>query len=151
MFCKSVSATAKNTRRSTLYFAVVSFFTFYISIHTALVAHSFRARSISHQYSGNKLYELIIIIFILSHCPSLVLCVVSHTKKMHSIKQATHFARKMLITIPYVQYMSASILIYFTIYYSEYTLVIFRHSLAHSQAIYNTQRKSIQHTNIPIA
>ena len=34
--------------------------------------------------------------------PSLVLCVVSYTKKMHSIKQSTHFAHKILITIPYV-------------------------------------------------
>lgn len=34
--------------------------------------------------------------------PSLVLCVVLYTKKMHSIKQSAHFAHKILITMPYV-------------------------------------------------
>ena len=50
------------------------FLLFCISSHTALVTHLLRAHSNFHQYSGNKYHELILALFILSHC--LLACVI---------------------------------------------------------------------------
>ena len=57
----------KTACRSALYFAVVSFFTFYISSHIAFVSHLLRAHSNYHQYSSDRLHERILSLFTLSY------------------------------------------------------------------------------------
>ena len=78
--------------------------------------------------------------------PSLVLCVVSYTKKMHSIKQSTHFAHKILITIPYVQYIVHlySLNLPFTnlnilLLYSDILLLTLKQFIIHKENPYSTQ------------
>ncbi len=67
-----------------------------------------------------------------------------HIQKRH-IRWSNRLTLHTKYSSPCPMYSTLSYLCFFkfTIHCSEYILIIFRHSLARSQAIYNTQRESI--------
>lgn len=75
-----------------------------------------------------------------------IACTSSYAKKIYSIKQSTHFAHKILITIPYVQYIVHlySLNLPFTnlnilLLYSDILLLTLKQFIIHKENPYSTQ------------
>ena len=76
----------------------------------------------------------------------LVLCIASYTKKIYSIKQSTHFACKMLITIPMYSTLSylcflnlPSTALNILLLYSDILLLTLKQCIIHKENPYSAQ------------
>lgn len=137
----------KNTRRSALHFAVVSFFTFCISSHTTLVAHLLRARSNYHQYSSDRLHERILSLFTLSYYLfACVMCGIIYKKDIFDksinslCTQNIHYDTLCIVHYHIYAFLNLpSITLNIFLLYSDIPSLIFEQCIMHKENPYSAQ------------
>lgn len=115
-FAKAPQLLQKAASSSALYSALFSFLLFIFQfILLSWFTHFVPTRTLINAAAKNYMNDFAYCSCSLAVSFSIA-CTSSYTKKIYSIEQSTHFAHKILITIPYVWYIIISML--FSIYHS---------------------------------